>query len=607
MKINKPFKWPAALLLGAGCLPTFLPSAWASDDTVIITANRVAQTADETLAAVSVITRQEIERSQARSLDDLLRGQTGLEVANQGGLGKQTSVFLRGTNSGHVLVLIDGVKIGSASTGLVAFQDLPLDAIERIEIVRGPRASLYGSEAIGGVIQIFTRKGGGAARPSLSLGAGSYGTWQASAGVSGGLGEASWYRLGVSEIDSKGINACRGSASAGCFTTEPDRDGYRNLSTHLRLGSRFSNGLETEASWLRADGRNDYDGSFQNRSGTRQDVLGISLAMPLGSLWRTSLKAGRSVDESQDYKDATPRGNYKTERTSLSWQNDIMLHPSHLLSLGVDWLDDKLKSSTQYDRGQRDNTGFFAQYLGDMGRHNLQLSARHDDNSQFGTVTTGSAAYGFAISDTLRLYASVGNAFKAPTFNDLYFPGFSNPALKPERSNSREIGISGTMQASRWGVNVFETRVRDLIGYDMDFNLVNVDTAKIRGMEWQGATRAGQWDWTGNLTLTDPKNDMTRQDLPRRARQALMLGADREFGALRAGVKFRAEGHRFDDAANTRRLGGFATTDLQAEYRLDKNWRVQGRIENLFDRSYETVYLYNQPGRAAFVTLRYQP
>jgi len=607
MQARKHLGLPAAFaLLG---VPTFFSSNVQAADApeVIITASRVAQTADETLAPVTVITRQEIERSQTRGLDDLLRGQPGVEVANQGGTGKQTSVFLRGTNSGHVLVLVDGIKIGSASTGLTAFQDVPLSEIERIEIVRGPRASLYGSEAIGGVIQIFTRKGGGAMAPSLALTAGSRGTWQTAAGLSGALGEGGWYRLGLSQLDTDGINACRGSATAGCFTTEPDRDGYRQLAGHARLGWRFANGLQAEATWLQSDSRNEYDGSFQNQSGTRQEVLGVSFSMPLSSKWASSLKAGRSLDVSHDYKDDVPRGEFKTVRNSLSWQNDLQLAPEHMLSVGLDWQEDRLVSTTAFDKNRRDNLGLFVQYLADLGRHSLEVSARRDDNEQFGVQTTGGAAWGFALSPATRLTASLGTAFKAPTFNDLYFPGFSNPLLKPEHSRSAEVGVSGTQHGGRWSVNAYQTQVRDLIGFDSGFNVVNVDNAKIRGLELQAGARPGRWDVSGQVSLTDPKNEATDTLLPRRAERALMLNAERDFGQWRAGMKFRAEGRRFDDAANTARLGGFATTDLHAEYALGKAWRLQGRIENVFDREYETVRFYNQPGRGAFLTLRYQP
>lgn len=594
----------ALFLLGATSAPTAI-----AGEPVVITAARVAQSADETLAPVTVITRADIERSQAPSVEALLRDQTGITVANQGGAGKQSSVFLRGTNSSHVLVLIDGVKIGSATAGLTAFQDLPLEQIERIEIVRGPRSSLYGSEAIGGVIQIFTRTSGG---PQLSLGGGAYGTTQAAARHAGTLGEQGWYSLGLAQFDTRGFNACRGTAGAGCFTaSEPDRDGYRNLSGHARLGWRDGNRLEAQVNWLRAEGDVRYDGGFQNQSNTVQDVLGASLALQLNEIWRSTVKIGRSLDVSHDFKDGSARGHFETRRDTASWQNDLTVGAQQLLTLGLDWQHDHVNSSTNYDLKQRRNLAAFAQYLLDVGAHSAQLAVRRDDNEQFGGETTGSAAWGYALSDHTRLRASVGNAFKAPTFNDLYFPGFNNPLLRPERSRSTEIGLQGTLGAQRWAVNVFDMRVRDLIGFDSGFNVVNINTARIRGVEIEGATRLMGWQVQGNFALTDPENQAEGANygkvLARRSERSARLSADHDFGPWRAGASLRADGRRFDNAANTVRLGGYAVADVRAEYRINSQWRAQVRIDNLFDREYETVYLYNQPRRAAYLTLRYQP
>ncbi|MEW6679137.1 MAG: TonB-dependent vitamin B12 receptor [Pseudomonadota bacterium] len=605
---------PAALLL----LGT--PLAFASEEnsyaleTIIVTATRTARTADETLVPVTVITRRDIERSQAQSVADLLSGQPGISVANNGGQGKATSVFLRGTNADHVLVLVDGVKIGSATTGTAAFQDIPTELIERIEIVRGPRSSLYGSEAIGGVIQIFTRKGGGSPQPAFSIGGGSHGTWQGSAALSGGAGSGGWYSLGLSAIDTDGFNACNGKPSpggAGCFTNEPDKDGYRNLSGRLRAGWRFGNGTEAEVNWLRARGDNQYDGTTTNASESMQQVLGASLSFAPSTIWRASLRASQSQDDSDNFKDGVFKSRFNTRRDLFSWQNDIDLAKGQQLVAGVDWQDDHITSSTAYAVTSRSNTGVFAQYLAELGGHDVQLSARRDDNEQFGARTTGGAAWGYGLTPDLRLTASYSTAFKAPTFNQLYYPGFGNADLRPEQSRSLDVGINGKTGAGRWSLNLFETRVTDLIGFDASFTPVNIDSARIRGIEAVAATRFMDWDLRGNLTLLDPENQAAGANhgnvLPRRARQSLSLSADRDFGRWSAGATLRGAGRRYDNLANTIELDGYATLDLRAEYRLDKDWRLQARVENLFDKDYETAYLFNQPGRGAYLTLRYQP
>ncbi|MFP5506995.1 MAG: TonB-dependent vitamin B12 receptor [Gammaproteobacteria bacterium] len=600
------------------CLPTAAllllgsPSVFAAEiDPVIVTATRTARTADETLASVTVITRKDIERQQAQSVQDLLRGIPGVDIANNGGPGKATSVFLRGTESDHVLVLIDGVKVGSATLGTTAFQDIPVEQIERIEIVRGPRSSLYGSEAIGGVIQIFTRKGGGTLKPYVSLGGGSYETYNASAGVSGG-GERGWFSLSASGIDTEGFNACNGSLSAGCFTTEPDKDGYSNLSGSLRAGYRFDNGAEVDIHALHTDGDTEFDGSFVNESESIQQVLGGTLRFSPLDIWQITLAAGQSRDESDNFKDGTFQSRFDTERDTLSFQNDLSIALDHLLTVGTDFQDDRVDSTTAYAISSRDNTGLFTQYQGRFGAHDVQLSLRRDDNEQFGNRNTGGAAWGYALNEGLRLTASYGTAFKAPTFNELYFPGFGNPNLRPEESDSIELGLGSKAAWGHWTINAYETRIDDLIAFDAStFAPANIDQARIRGLEAVLGTRLGNWDLNTNLTLLDPENRSGDTNdgnvLPRRARQSFRVDADRRFGQYTFGATLLAAGKRYDDLANTRRLGGYGTVDLRAEYALTRDWRLQARIVNLLDKDYETAAFYNQPGRSLFVTLRYQP
>ncbi len=581
---------------------------------IIVTATRTAQTADETLAAVTVITRQDIERQQATSVVDLLRGTPGLGLSNNGGLGKATSVFLRGTESDHVLVLIDGVKVGSATLGTTAFQDIPVDQIERIEIVRGPRSSLYGSEAIGGVIQIFTRKGGGPLKPYLSLGGGSYKTYNTSAGISGG-GERGWFNVSASGITTEGFNACNGKPSpggAGCFTYEPDKDGYRNVSGSVRAGYRFDGGAEADVRWLRAQGKNEYDGGFVNESQTEQEIYGGRVRFAPATPWQVTLAAGRGRDDSDNYKDGVFMSRFNTLRDTVSLQNDVSIGSRQLLTVGADYQNDRIDSTTAYPITARDNTGLFAQHQANLGAHDLQASLRRDDNEQFGDHDTGGLAWGYRASAALRLVASYGTAFKAPTFNELYFPGFGNPALQPEASRSTEIGARGAAGGMRWTLTAFQTDVDNLIAYDASINAAaNVDQARIRGAEATLGTRLDGWDMNTALTLLDPENRSSGANngkvLPRRAEQALRLDADRVFGAYRLGATVRAEGRRYDDLANTSELAGYGTVDLRGEYLFAKDWRVQARIENLFDKDYQTAAFFNQPGRNLFVTLRYQP
>ncbi len=581
----------------------------ASIDPIIVTATRTAQTEDESLASVTVITRQDIERLQAGSLQDVLLGVPGLSVANSGGAGKVTSLFMRGTESDHVLVLIDGVKWGSASTGTSSIQDLPIAQVERIEIVRGPRSSLYGSEAIGGVIQIFTRRGGGELKRDFSLELGSHGKRRGSMGLSGG-GERGWYSVNLGLDDSDGIDACRGNTGGGCYTDEPDTDGYRNGSGALRGGYRFDNGLEVDLHALRADGESEFDGGFVNESETRQQVVGGSLRYGPADSWLVTLSGGRSWDQSDNFKDGAFLTTFDTERDSFSLQSDIGLGGDRLLTLGFDYQEERLDSTTDYLVDARINRGYFGQYQGSFFAHDLQLSLRQDDYQIFGGHATGGIAWGHALNSGLRLTASYATAFKAPTFNELYYPGFGNAELRPEESASLEFGLKGGAGLGVWSLSLFQTRVDQLIGFDASYVPTNIDQARIRGIEAQLSAEIGPWHASTGLTLLDPRNRSGGGNdgnlLPRRPRQSLRVDMDRDFGAYGFGMTLLAEGRRYDDLANQRELGGFGRTDLRASYRINSAWRLQGRCENLFDKAYETAAFYNQRGRSFYLTLRYQ-
>jgi vitamin B12 transporter len=595
-----PLSWSLA-----APLPTAL-------EPIIVTAGRVAQNANQALASVTVIDRRQIEQSQALSLPDLLRGVVGLEMARSGGFGQPSSVFLRGTESDHVLVLIDGIKVGSATLGSTTFEHLSVAQIERIEIVRGPRSSLYGSEAIGGVIQIFTRRGGGALRPALNFGAGSFGTYQASAALAGG-GERAAFNASVSALDSQGINACNGEPwVGGCFTQEPDRDGYRQVSGSARAAYRFSNDAEVDLHWLRAQSDAEFDGDYQNQSETLQQVFGLDVDWSPNERWALSLTGGRAWDESDNFKDQAFSSRFSSERDSLSWQNDLSLAAGHVLTLGLDYQQDRVGGSERYTVSSRRNNGLFGQYLAGIGRHDTQLSLRRDDNQQFGQHTTGSLAWGYEFAHGPQLRAAYGTAFKAPTFNELYFPGFGNPELNPETSASLELGLTSTAAWGHWSVNAYQTRIDDLIAFDANsYAPANIEAARIRGIEVALDTRLGGWKISTNVNLLEALNQGDGANrgkrLPRRAAQSANIDLARAWGAMHVGATLHGRGQRYDDFANTRRLAAYATLDLRAEYRLDSAWRLQARLENLFDTDYETAAYYNQPGRNLFITLRYQP
>ncbi|WP_343649664.1 TonB-dependent vitamin B12 receptor [Stenotrophomonas sp.] len=610
---------PQSRLLSLAVLATLPTLALADEaaealDPILVTATRTPIALQDSIAPAQVIDHEQIEASQATSLQELLAGRAGINLTNAGGLGKQTSLFLRGTNSSHTVVLIDGVRINSADLNLAMFQDLPLAQIERIEIVRGPQSSLYGADAIGGVIQIFTRRSAGSFAPHFQLGGGSNGLRQASGGI-GGSGRNGWFGADIAYQHSDGIDACRGSATlfTGCFADEPDRDGYRNLSKSLRGGYSFNEQWTVEGSALRADGENHYDG-YYNYSETRQQVLAGKVRYTPSERLALTANVGRSDNESDNFGDFGVRGSAQTHRDSASLQADIGVADGQLLSTGVDWSQDNLDgSSAGYLVDSRRNTGVFVQYQARFGRHQLQASARNDDNQQFGNHPTGSLGWAMELGHGLRVNASYGTAFKAPTFSDLYDPWSGVPTLDPEKSKSANIGVSQHGQGWHWGLDVYETRIYDLITYDAaTFMMQQVEKARIRGAELTaGAVLAG-FDINAQLSFTDPRNRTAGSGqfdnwLARRAQQTARLDVDRRFGDFRAGLTVQGAGKRFDDADNAVKLGGYGLLDLRAEYALTPAWSVLARVANVFDRQYETIAWYNQPGREYQLSVRYQP
>lgn len=598
--------------------PAVLPAAPAAPEVrkdeglYIVTATRSRQKLDDSLSSVTVIERADIERSQARTLDELLAGVEGVAVARQGGIGQPTSVYVRGGESDHVLWMIDGVRVGSVTTGIPALQDLPLDTVERIEIVRGPRSSLYGADGMGGVVQIFTRRGGDAGS-SWRATLGSHGTRQL-AGAVGFGGQAQWIDLKVAHLETDGINACLGlpfPPGGGCFTLEPDRDPYRNTSVNVAGGYRFAGGATIEAFAQRAEARVSFDSSFLNQSDLVNAAGGIKWVVEPATNWRSTVTAGRSADESTSFR-STSRSTsvFNSSRDSLNWQNELRLGAGELM-LGVDFLRDRVESDVRYDRRSRDNRAAFAQYATTIGAQSLALAARVDDNEQFGANATGSLAWGLRLAGNLQAYASLGSAFKAPSFNELYYPGFSNPRLDPERARTVEAGLKQRRDWGRWTLSAYRSEVDDLIAFDVStFKPQNIARAVLAGVEGSLQWQRGPWrveQSLGWLSAEDSgPGSAGGRELPRRpawtGKSAVAWAGSR----LDLGASVQFASRRYDDLANTRRLGGYAVVDLTGAWRLSSATELQVRVANALDRRYETATLYPALGREFFVTLRHR-
>ncbi|MDM8558113.1 TonB-dependent receptor [Candidatus Parabeggiatoa sp. HSG14] len=596
----------------------FCPFSNAADNrlpNVVVTATRTAQTVNESLASVTVITRKDIERSQAFTLPDILRTVPGLDISVSGGLGKNASVYMRGTESSHVLVLLDGVKMGSATVGRVAFQHLPLSHVERIEVVRGPRSSLYGSEAIGGVIQIFTRKGKKGGHTDASVGAGEDNTYQFTAGVSGAT-KANWFSLQTDLLRTDGFNHCQGSTSGGCFTIEPDDDGYDNTSLSIRYGQRIARDLSIEGHAMRAKSHSQYDSSLSNEEDSIQQVFGLKTDYVLSDRWLVNLSAGRSYDETNNSGNNMSETFFNTERTVGSFVNNFFLAKNKTFTLGYDYQKDDVESSTVYVKESTpinsiDNQGLFVEYQTQLGNTQWIVGLRKDDNEQFSKHTTGNVAFGYALSPSTRFVTSYGTAFKAPAFNELYFPNYGNPNLDPEESESIEVGLTGKQSFYHWAINAYRTKIDKLIATNFDkttntYFADNLNAAKIKGMDISLNWHRGGWEFNSNVSWLKPKDNTTGNLLPRRAKTTVNVELAEKRGPARLSLNFLAQSHRYDDAANTQRLGGYGILNANFEQNLNKHWKFRIHLENLLDKEYYTAAFYNTQKRFWFVSLHYQ-
>ena len=582
----------------------------AQQEELIVTGTRAPIEATRLPAAATVIDREDIEALQVKSLLELLRGIAGIDVINSGGYGKVPGIRLRGTEGYHVLVLIDGVRVGSVTLGTAAFHHIQPALIERIEIVRGPRSSLWGSEALGGVIHIFTRRGSGETpRYSLDVGGGSYDTFEVTGGISGAYRDFD-YSAAVSRFDSRGIDA-RQPAPGPFGVDQPDADGYDNLSVQFAGGYEFGAEGRVEAFIKRAEGTTEFDGNFEDQTDFLQQVVGGTLSLDPVADWNTSLRLSESRDEIDNF---TPAGDFSSRfnsrRRQLSWQNHVSLFEVNLLTFGVDYREDKVRSSTDYVRSRRDSTGVFGQYGLNLHGHQLLASVRWDDDELFGARTTGGVGWSYAWGASLRLYASYGSAYRTPAFNELFFPFFGDPALRPETAESWETGLEGRHEHVEWSIRGYRIDAQDLIATVCDefFNCApeNVNEAQVSGVEGELLAQWGGWNAMLSMEYLDPRDEMTGNRLPRRAKKRLSFDLRRDFDRFTFGARLLAEGNRYDNVANTIRVGGFATLDLLAEFRFSEHLALRAKVANLFDKAYQTINTYNSFDRNFFLSVHYR-
>jgi len=584
------------------------------DEAVVVTASRLPQPRSETLQPVTIITAEDIAKAAQQTLVEVLQALGGVEIASNGGFGQPSSVFMRGANSGHTLVLVDGMRIGSATLGTTALENIPLNQIERIEIVPGQLSGLYGSDAIGGVIQIFTRNGKYAPSASVTAGAGTYSTSSVTAGVNRTTGSAD-FSLSVGYVGSDGFDATK----PGAFGHDPDRDGYRNQNFSGKIAYHLDTRNELGVTVFQSDGHTHLDNDPTIDAVNHQTLSAFSVysSNEITSAWKSLLRAGQGQDKS------TTTGVFPsvfaTRQPQYTWQNDIKLGPGTAIA-GAEYLIQDVTSDSTFAQNQRTIKSAFAGYLGAFGKHDLQANVRVDDNSQFGSHTTGLLGYAHRLTDELRFRVGAGTAFKAPTFNDLYAidPTGSftpNPNLRPESSHSKEAGVSYQMGTNRFSATYFDSHIDDLIIFVVTDpatfagTVQNLESARIRGVElgYQGSFAALQ-AYT-RVTLQNPVDEATGLMLPRRAKEFGSAGLSKTSGSWTLGGEVVASSARFDQAgeAEGSRMHGYALLNLTASYALDREWSIRARWNNVFDREYELAQNFNTPGSNVFVAIQYQP
>jgi vitamin B12 transporter len=577
---------------------------------VVVSATRTPMLVTDAVAEVSVIDRDALDRTEARTLADVLAQLPGLQASSNGGLGKPSFLYVRGLEARHVLLLVDGVRVGSATLNAPSLDNLPLDSIERIEVVRGPLTSLYGSGAMGGVVQVFTRRAGEGTRGNARVAAGSHAYALGSAGIShagGGLD----FAVQVQGQRTDGFSATNPNAPFGAYNG--DDDGFSQAAGSVRAGWAFAPQWRLEALWLESRGKTDYDDGpgADARAELHTRVASLQVDGRVSERWATRLLAGESIDGYDTIASASPwteLGLIETDQRQLSWENRVRLPLGEALLVAERIEQRVTKPGDPYDVDRRTVDALAAGWTVHQGPHDLQASLRRDDDSQFGGQTTGALAYAFAFADAWRLGGSWGTSFTAPSFNQLYYPGFGNPDLQPEDGDHGELFAQWRSGVQQVRATAYRHRYRSYISAGPV--ATNIPRVAIDGvtLAWDAqldAVRlAASYDWV------DPRNDTAGSPndgklLPRRAQRAFKAGADWTRGPWTLGGALQAYSQRYDDVANTVRLGGYGVVDLYADWRVAPDWQLGVRLNNVADKAYETAYGYNQPGREAYVTLRW--
>lgn len=591
---------------------------------LVITSGRKAEPKKEAISASTVFTRKDIERLQARNVPDLLNRVPGVVTRNSGGL---VSYSVRGTKSAQTLVLIDGQRIASAASGIARLDYLSIDNIERVEVTRGARSALYGADAIGGVIQIFTRRGEAGLTPSVRLAAGSAQTYQRSASLSGG-DERTRFSLGASLDESHGHDSTRDNVGA-----DSDGDGSRNKAQYFNLDHRFNDAWQAGLNFNEQHGKNEYDDAYEQVPAEPEDQFRVSstsgfLQGQLNEMWNSRLELGKSYDRNKAVGAAMPWNNglNATTRHSATWLNRLDLTSGNELTLGGDWYKDELDSSTTYAEDSRTNQAGLFQYRFTGEQFFSELGMRHDDNQRYGTQNSWNGALGLALESNQQWLLSYSEGFRAPTFSDLYYPGFSNPDLKAETSKTWELQWRAEIGGSQLESSIYRNDINDLIAYKGN-STENIGQARINGFETSLNQELFGWQTSLGFSLVDSRNRDNGQTLQLTPKRSIFFDMDRPFGDFSAGASWRAVSQSYDYNANyntgRQTVPGYGLVDLRSSWQASNSVRFDLQLNNVFDKDYYTSlyqrfdanyvqdpsvpYGYKEPGRTGLLAVTWTP
>ncbi len=581
--------------------------------TVLVTASRAPQAAADVIADHVVISADDIARSGAANLIDLLAQQRAVEVTRNGGPGANSMVFIRGADGKQNVVLVDGVRVGSSTSGAANWTTLPLTNVERIEIVYGPLATMYGADAIGGVVQIFTRQGSGPVRVFAAAGAGSRGARAAEVAFAGGEHAVS-YAFSLARDKDSGFSATR----PGLSSYNADTDGYDRDSASGRLGVRLSDSSEAGVVYLHSHLNAQYDSgasSFDTRTVQNLDNIALYSRHQLTPGWTVRLQASETADESTTQTSAANISRIQTRQNFYTLQSDLAVGSDLLQLIAERRIEDVVSNTSAALTRSRATNALAAAYSLRRGAHLASVSVRDDDSTQYGSRVTGGAGYGYRISPALRVNASAGTSFRAPTFNELYFAGFGVAGNRPEHGRNVEGGVYYKSGATSASMVYFRNRLSDLL-----VNLTacpveaathpsgcayNVDRATLTGVSVAAATQVGGLDLNAALDWQDPRDDTTGKLLVRRAHRHGVIKADYTIGQLSAGASLQVSSRRFDDTANRNTLGGYGLLNLHASYQFAPDWSMLVRWNNATGKQYELARNYATAGATVFAGVRY--